>query len=134
MLVTTFLAYPHWYGSPPVTLPTDCPVFDVGKPLAHSLRSSPLGGPLDFRVVAHNLVPDFGHTDEPTVHRVVKQRMVCPPAVRVVVSILMLSVEQPLLGKKVDYLGVAVLYISTIQQVVGASHESSVHANSMLCW
>nr|AIF19569.1 hypothetical protein [uncultured marine group II/III euryarchaeote KM3_87_C01] len=112
--MTAVLTHPDGDRSPPVTLTTDCPVLDVRKPLSHALSPSPFWSPLDLRVVAHDLVSDRGHSHEPTVHRIVQKRMICPPAVWVVVSVLVFPIEQPLCGKKIDNIGITVLDILPI--------------------
>ena len=133
MLSTTFLANPHRDWRPPITLTTYCPILDVGEPFPHPLSSSPLGSPFYPSIMRDYLITDSGHPDEPAIHRVVEKRMVCPPAVWIVMGVCVFSIEKVFGNQEVYDIIIAFLNIPAIQFLVDSFHECSVHSNGVLC-
>ena len=125
-------ADPHWDRGAPVTLATNRPVLDVREPLSHSLATGPLRSPLDLGVVLQYLVANRGHADKPAVHRVVQQRMVGTPAVRVVVSVCVLAVQHPLVREIVYDVRIAVLDVAPVEHIMGPRDEVAVNPHGVL--
>ena len=134
MFLTTVGANPNWYWSPPISFSTNRPIFDVGKPFTHALFTGPRRSPFYFGIILQNLFFDRGHSDEPTVHCVVQQRVIGSPTMWVIVSICVLSIERILLCEKVDNIGITILDISSVKLHMSSFNKSSIHSNSMLCW
>ena len=73
-------AFPHGQGRSPVSFAAQAPVDDVLQEVAHPAFLDVVRHPVDGPVVAHQVVPQLGHPDEPGRPRVVQQGRVAPPA------------------------------------------------------
>ena len=99
VLYSTIRADPNRNRCAPISLAADCPILDVGQPLSHTLLTSPIRSPFDLRIVLHDLLLDGSHSHEPTVHGVVQQWVIRAPAMWVIVSVNMLSIQRILVCK-----------------------------------
>ena len=78
----------------PETAAAQIPVLNVLKPLAETSGTRGLRLPGDRLVQSHHLVLDSSGLDEPGIERIIKDRLVCSPAVRIAVGLL-LDPERP---------------------------------------
>ena len=79
------LTLPDVQRSSPVTVTADAPVLYVLQPVAETAFTDALRNPVYGVVVADQVVLHSGHLDEPGLARIVDQRSVASPAVRVAV-------------------------------------------------
>ena len=87
------LALPDIQRSTPVTVTADTPILYVLQPVTETALADALRNPVDCVVVADQVVLHSSHLDEPGLTRIVDQRRVAAPAVRVAVLELR-SIEQ----------------------------------------
>ena len=96
MLMTTF-ALPYRQRRAPVTVAREAPVLYVLEPVAEAALADGLRDPVDRLVVGDKLILDSRHLDEPGRERIVEQRRVAAPAVRIAVREFRCLEEQALL-------------------------------------
>ena len=84
MLMTT-LTLPDVQRSSPVTVTADAPVLHIFQPVTETAFSDALGDPVYGVVVADEVVFHSRHFDEPGLTRIVNQRSIASPAMRVAV-------------------------------------------------
>ena len=73
----------------PVARATKVPVIEVFKPFTETACSGRFRFPVNGFVQFHHTLFASGRTDEPTVERIIKHRLVCSPAMRIVVHMLL---------------------------------------------
>ena len=86
---------PHRKRSTPVTVSGKSPVLNVLQPIAETSFSDALRDPVDGVVVGDQVIPYRCHLDEPGLTRIVDQRCVASPAVRVAVLEFRCIIEKP---------------------------------------
>ncbi len=82
-LFSAVLALPDRKRSSPVTVAADAPVLNIFQPVAETAGADRGRNPVDRIVVRDQLVTDLRHLDEPGLTRIVDQRSVAAPAVRI---------------------------------------------------
>ncbi len=115
VFLTTILADPHRNRSSPITLSTNCPVFDVVEPFAHPASSCPFWSPFDFWIVFDYIFLNCSHSDEPTVHSIVEKWMICTPAMRVIVCVSVFSIETSIVLQKIYDVWITIFNVTAIQ-------------------
>ena len=96
MLMAAF-ALPYRQRRAPVAVAREAPVLYVFEPVAEAALADGLRDPVDRLVVGDKLVLDGRHLDEPGRERVVEQRRIAAPAMRIAVRELRCLEEQALL-------------------------------------
>ena len=96
MLMAAF-ALPYRQRRAPVAVAREAPVLYVFEPVAEAALADGLRNPVDRLVVGDKLVLDGRHLDEPGRERVVEERRVAAPAVRIAVRELRCLEQQSLL-------------------------------------
>ena len=96
-LVPAVLTLPDVQRRAPVTVSGNTPVLDILQPVSETALADGFRNPVDGMVVRHQLVAHLGHLDKPRLPRVIDERRVAPPAVRVVVLKFGRVKEQPLI-------------------------------------
>ena len=84
-LLSAVRAFPDIERCAPVTVSGDTPVLDVLQPVSETAFADVGGDPVDLLVVADQVIADLCHLDKPGLTRIVEQRGVAAPAVRIVV-------------------------------------------------
>ena len=115
VVVSALLADPHGKRSSPEALTRDGPVLDVAQPFTEPSLANPFRCPFHLVIELEQLLLHGGHAHEPAVHGVVEQRVAGAPAVRVVVGVHLLAVEQVVVVQQVDDVVIAVLHVSAIE-------------------
>ena len=90
----TAFTSPNGQRCSPVAFTGDGPILDVAQPFTKAPFANPIRGPFDLVVEFQEVVLHRRHANKPGIHGVVEKRMVGAPAVRVVVEVILLSVEQ----------------------------------------
>ena len=108
--LTSALAFPYRKRSPPVTIAGNSPILDIFQPVPETSLSDRLRNPVNGIVVADQILLDRRHLDKPGLSRIVNERRIAAPAMRIVmlkfrrVKQLSLRIEIP------DDLRVCLLY------------------------
>ena len=89
LLLLAVFSTPDRKRSSPETASGEVPVLDILKPLTETSSTGRFRFPSDGLVQCHHLVLDCRGLDEPCVERIVKHRLVCSPAVRIAVDVLL---------------------------------------------
>ena len=84
MLVTAF-ALPYRQRRAPVTVAREPPVLHMLEPVAETALADGFRDPVDCLVVGHEFVLDCRHLDEPGRERIIEQRRIAAPAMRIAV-------------------------------------------------
>ena len=79
------LTLPDIQRSTPVTVPADTPVLYILKPVSETALADILRDPVDRIVIRDQVLLHIGHLDKPGLARIVDQRSVASPAMRVAV-------------------------------------------------
>ena len=93
-LLLSVLGAPNRERSAPETAAAQVPVLNVLKPLTETTGTGGFRFPGDRLVQGNHLVLDRRGLDEPGIERIIKDRLVCSPAVRIAVGLL-LDPERP---------------------------------------
>ena len=83
-LLAAVRALPDVQRSSPVAVTGNCPVLNVLQPVSEAPLSHGRRNPVDFLVVAHKVITNLGHLDEPGLTCIINQRCSASPAVRIV--------------------------------------------------
>ena len=76
-------AFPDIQGRSPVPVSADPPVLHVFQPVAEASLSDGLRNPVDLIVIFNQLLPHVRHFNKPRIARIVDQRGIAAPAVRI---------------------------------------------------
>ena len=79
------LTFPDIERGSPVTVTADAPVLNILDPIAETSFTDALRNPVDRVIIRDQVVPYYCHLDEPGLARIVDQRRVTSPAVRIAV-------------------------------------------------
>ncbi len=109
LLAVGGVTLPDRQRGPPVAIPRQRPVDVVLKPLAESALLDVLGMPADLLVGGQQLLADIGRADVPARLRVVEQRGVAAPAMRIGVQVGLGPKQPAALLQSGDDIGVGVL-------------------------
>ena len=96
-LLAAVRALPDRKWCPPVAVSGDAPVLDILQPVTKTALSDCRRDPVDGVVVVDQLLLDRRHPDEPGLARIVDQRRIASPAVRILVLELRRIVQLSLL-------------------------------------
>ena len=96
-LLLPILRAPNRQRSAPVTRTGQIPVVQVLQPFAKTPRSGRFGLPIDGVIQANHLLSRLRRTDKPRVKRVVNNRRIGSPAMRIRVNVLLDFKDRPLL-------------------------------------
>ena len=103
-------ALPDVQRGAPIAVARDAPILDIAEPVAEAALADVLREPVDRVVVGDEAVAHLGHADEPGLARVVDQRGLAAPAVRIVMLELRRGEELALGVEVFQHLGVGVLH------------------------
>ena len=95
LLMSATLTLPDVERCAPVAVPRDAPVLNIFEPVAEASFSDGLGNPVDRIVVADQIVLDRRHLDKPGLARIINERRVASPAVRILMLKLRRVKEKP---------------------------------------
>ena len=101
--VVRVVGLPHRDRRAPEPVAADRPVAGVGQPLAERAVLDVRRRPVDLLVQLDHPVPELRHRDEPGRHRLVDQRGVAAPAVRVRVGVGVVPQHHPALLELADH-------------------------------
>ena len=82
-----FIVSPNRQRCTPVTLSRYRPIFHIAQPLTKTPFSDPVRSPFYSVVKLQQALFDRSHSNKPGIHCVVEQRMVCSPAMWIIVQI-----------------------------------------------
>ncbi len=100
-------ALPYRKRCAPVSVAGERPVLNILQPVAKASLAHGRRNPVDHLVVAHKIVSDCRHLDEPGLACVIDERRIASPAVRIIVLNLRGSKEQTSLSEVLQHLGIA---------------------------
>ena len=96
-VLMTAAALPDIERRSPIAVAADAPILHMLKPVAEASLADALGNPVDRVIVRNQLVTHRRHLDEPRLTRIINERRIAAPAMRIAVLENGRLEEQPLL-------------------------------------